>query len=166
MTVALMATILTSIFALQGSLFRAISHKHSVLDRVFVLRNLFFDYEKLDNFKENPTSRNVVEEDHQDPRTAIVFEAKNIAEEFYPFLYRLESTGKWQGMFKPQEETVAGLIFAYVPEDREKEKKEDKKSQQKVVPTNPNNAQSNQSTQSNQQPRQQSQPFQQPGATR
>lgn len=150
-TVALMATILTSIFALQGSLFRAISHKHSVLGRVFVLRNLFFDYEKLDNFKENPTSRSVVEEANQDPRMDIGFEAKNISEESYPFLYRLESAGKWQGMFKPQEETVAGLIFAYVPADREKE---DKKQQQQVAPTKPNNAQPNQPPQNNQRPSQ------------
>jgi prepilin-type N-terminal cleavage/methylation domain-containing protein len=127
-TVTLMATILTSIFALQGSLFRAITYKHSVLDRVFVLRNMFLDYEKIDKFREEPSSTTIIEKEVKDPKVEVTLAAQDISNDSYPFLYKLESTGKWQGMFKPFEESIFGLVFAYVPPDKEIDKSKDGKA--------------------------------------
>lgn len=121
LTVTLMATVLTSIFALEGSLFRAIFQKHSFLERVFVLRNLFFDYEKLDELKQEPTTGSIIEEQLADPKTDITLQASDISSSQYPFLYKLEAKAKWQGLFMPYEEVIMGLIFAHVPEDKKVE---------------------------------------------
>lgn len=122
-TVTLMATILTAIFGLQGSLFRLISRRHNVMERVFVLRSMFLDHQKIDKFKEEPFTGKIIEEKILDPRMEVVLESEGISSSSYPFLYKVKSVGTWQGMYRQEEDDVLGLMFAYVPPDRPAEEK-------------------------------------------
>lgn len=124
--VALMATILTSIYTLQSSIFKAVSQKHSAIERIFKLRNLFFDYNLLDKFRESPADTILLDQEIKDPKMKINFAASSAATQEYPFLYNLNATGKWQGMYKQEEELVLGIVFAHIPPDASKDKTKDK----------------------------------------
>src|SRR3990167_367401 len=125
------AVVLTALFSLQSVLFRAVMRKHEALERIFVLRNNFFDHKLMRKFSIAPSNETILSEALIEPKMSVSVEAKGLGDSKYPNLFILQSSGNWQGMFREHEERIVSAFWAK-GEQKFEEKEEEKKLSKKV----------------------------------
>lgn len=112
-TIAIVGTLLTSIFMLQNTVFINVINQHERISRIFYIKNLFFEPSKEKNIKKEIS----------DPVTQLSLQTNLPSEQSelkkFENIYILKTTGKWMGRKGEREETM--ITFVYEKPAKKKE---------------------------------------------
>lgn len=110
LAMAILGIVLTGLFSLQSGVFTAATREHSIISRIFFIKNMFFDTELNKKLvKEKNVTKNLA-----DPVTKLTYQASKPNDKSslkrFENINLLKAKGSWT-LFRDYDETLVTVVF-------------------------------------------------------